>query len=227
MHNQRYTLHLAEFLWRERFLSRRFLGSSAWELPAVWLLADLIANVHHSSSMKNITGPLMRATNTTQLETLRKNCFPDVPAVPGPSAPAVPAPVRPPVAPVVHCPLAQPAQPARSTTFSSLTKSTTRIVVDLDSSDDDFVQPVPKRLKVETAEPFVAAPHMPSLDGYASSSCGSFRDDFDDDMASVADSVESVGGIATPTGSPPSPLLPHAPDPEADLAPLSHRLRNV
>ena len=96
MHNQRYTLHLAEFLWRERFLSRRFLGSSAWELPAVWLLADLIANVHHSSSMKNITGPLMRATNTTHLDTLRKNCFPGVPAVPRPAAPAVPAvPVQP------------------------------------------------------------------------------------------------------------------------------------
>ena len=81
MHNQRYTLHLAEFLWRERFLSRRFLGSSAWELPAVWLLADLIANVHHHSSMKNITGPLMRATNATELAVLRKNCFPDAPAV--------------------------------------------------------------------------------------------------------------------------------------------------
>ena len=109
VHNQRYTLHLAEFLWRERFLSRRFLGSSAWELPAVWLLADLIANVHDSSSMNNITGPLMRATAATQLETLRKNCFPDVPAVPSPpAAPAVPAvPVpRPPVAPAVHRPLA-------------------------------------------------------------------------------------------------------------------------
>ena len=228
VHNQRYTLHLAEFLWRERFLSRRFLGSSAWELPAVWLLADLIANVHHSSSMKNITGPLMNSTTATQLETLRKNCCPDVPAVPRPPAAVPAAPVaRPPVAPVVHTrPLAEPAQPSRSSTFSLLKKSTTRIVVDLDTSDDDIVQLVPKRLKVDHQLPFVAAPQMPVLDGYASSSGGSFRDDFDD-VASVTDSIESVGGIETPTGSPPSPLLPHAPDPEVGLAPLSHRLRNV
>ena len=41
-------------------------------------------------------------------------------------------------------------------------------------------------------------------------------------VASVTDSVESVGGIETLTGSPSSPLLPHAPDPEVDLAPMSH-----
>ena len=102
-------------------------------------------------------------------------------------------------------------------------------MVDLDASDDDIVQPVPKRLKVDNQLPFVAAPQMPVLDGYASSSGGSFRDDFDDvaSVASVTDSIESVGGIETPTGSPPSPLLPHAPAPDVGLAPLSHRLRNV
>ena len=159
----------------------------------------------------------MKSTTATQLETLRNNCFPDVPAVPRPPAavPAVPV-ARPPVAPAVHRPPAEPAEPARSSTFSSLKKSTTRIVVDLDTSDDDIVQPVPKRLKVDNQLPFVAAPQMPVLDGYASNSGGSFRDDFDD-VASVTDSIESVGGIETPTGSPPSPFLPHAPDPEVVL----------
>ena len=65
---------------------------------------------------------------------------------------------------------------------------------------------------------------MPILDGYASRSGGSFRNDFDD-AASVTDSSESVGGIETPTGSP--PVMPHAPDPDVDPVPLSHRLRNI
>ena len=51
VHDQRYALHLAEFLWRERFLSRRVLHTSAWEMPAVWLLADLIGNVFKHSSL--------------------------------------------------------------------------------------------------------------------------------------------------------------------------------
>ena len=46
------------------------------------------------------------------------------------AVPAVPV-ARPPVAPAVHRPLAEPAQPARSSTLSSLKKPTTRIVVDL------------------------------------------------------------------------------------------------
>ena len=84
---------------------------------------------------------------------------------------------------------------------------------------------MPKRLKVENVLPFVAAPQMPVLDGFASSSGGSYRDDFDD-AASATESIESASGIDTPTGSPPpSPVLPHAPG--VEVAPLSHRLRNV
>ena len=90
VHNQHYTLHLAEFV----------SGANGFGFGVSWdhllgsclrfLLADLIANVHHQLSLKNVTGPLMTATNAAQLETLRNNCFPDVPAVPCPPvAPAV------------------------------------------------------------------------------------------------------------------------------------------
>ena len=77
---------------------------------------------------------------------------------------------------------------------------------------------MPKRVKVDNASPVPAAPQMPVIDGYDSSSGGSFRDDFDD--AAITKSIESANDIDTPVGSRHlSPVLSHAPD--ADVAHLS------
>ena len=90
VHDQRYALHLAEFLWRERFLSRRFLHTSAWEMPAVWLLADLIGNVFKHSSLRCIEpGDQMGAHNSAELQALREMCFPHVQQHVEPTPPTV------------------------------------------------------------------------------------------------------------------------------------------
>ena len=55
------------------------------------------------------------------------------------------------------------------------------------------------RFNVETANPiFVAVPHLPVLDGYASSSGESFHDDVDD-AARATTTIDSASGIVTPT----------------------------
>ena len=83
--------------------------------------------------------------------------------------------------PVHQLHLLSSAQPSSSSTFSSLEKSATRIVLDLGTSDDDVViQPAAKCLKVEHVLPAVAAPKMKVLDGCASSSGGSYNDKLDD-----------------------------------------------
>jgi hypothetical protein len=92
--DNQYCFYLAEFLWRERFLSRKFINTAAWELPAVWLLTDLISVVHKAKYRRSIAGTIMTATNSDDLAALRRQCFPE-PGTSSSSRPSIPAPPPP------------------------------------------------------------------------------------------------------------------------------------
>ena len=62
MHQRKYAPYLAEFLWRERFLSLAGLGSSDWRSHAFWVLIDLLVGKHREKMTREITSPLMTVT---------------------------------------------------------------------------------------------------------------------------------------------------------------------
>ena len=90
--DNQYCFHLSEFVWRERFLLSKFINTASWQLPAVWLLTDLISIVHKGKYRRSITGNIMTATNSDDLATLRRQCFPETRTA---SSPSLPAPMLP------------------------------------------------------------------------------------------------------------------------------------
>ena len=130
-HDRMYAFYIAEFLWRERFLSQRYLGTPDWELPAVWLLADLLSFVYKRKYVADVGLSLMTASNAEELRGLRAECFPSVPVFPvrAPRLPSAPAPSS--------------SRLVAPTRFESLVAhGSKRTIIDLESdSDIEVVQP--------------------------------------------------------------------------------------
>ena len=207
VHGKRYALHLAELLWRERLVSRPFLHTTSWEMPTVWLLADLIGNVNKHSSLQDVAASKqMRAHISDELQALRNDCS------------------RRPHRPVGHLPPASVSGPA---TFSSLKKAVS--VVDLDLDDDDVLELPPKRMApahVPVVVPHYDAPgpDLPHIEAGIASP-GSFAGESADAMTDD-DAIASVGSISD------TDLPAHRPEPPVELlpatvVPFSYCLRSV
>ena len=135
-YDRMYAFYIAEFLWRERFLSQRYLGTHDWELPAVWLLAELISTVYKNKYALDVGQPLMTAPNAEALRALKAECFPSVPVFPTPT----PRPVRPLLASAVSSSCSVPPPSNRLPSLAAQGKP--RKIIDLESdSDCDVVAP--------------------------------------------------------------------------------------
>ena len=207
VHSQRYALHHAEFLWRGRFLFQCFLNTTAWEMPAVWLLADLIGNVHKSSQRQQISGEIMGPPKAVEFQDLRNECFPTSRPV------ALPSPASSSHAPMRPMNQLQPQQPSRQFAFTSLKRQVS--VIDLDDDDDVIIGPPPNRRATIDADHTVdilpQRPMLPclfqiqsecdSIDASGESSADDIKE-FDDDGAFPAPAVRRPAA---------APSLPHLP----------------
>ena len=66
-----YGEYLGEFLWRERFLSRRALGSAQWRQFAFWSLCDLLAGKYFTEMRDTLGGSEMHIPDE-ELRTFHK-----------------------------------------------------------------------------------------------------------------------------------------------------------
>ena len=118
---------------------------AALELPAVWLLTNLISVVHKAKYRRSIAGTIMTAANSNDFAALQSQCFPE----PGTSS----ASLRPSI------PVPPPPVPTRSPaiSFRKLTKSVETI--DVGDSDVEMIAHPRKADRLSTN--LVSVHHMP------------------------------------------------------------------
>ena len=127
------------------------LAHPIWELPAVWLLADLLSSVYKRKYVADVGLSLMKASNAEELRVLRAECFPSVLVFP----------VR------ALCPPSVPAPSSRlvaPTRFESLVAhGTKRTIIDLESDSDIELLVQPHEIhRSDAAAPDVHADMFPS-----------------------------------------------------------------